>query len=153
MRLAAKMARTNSICGLGAPFDYCELGIPALNDKPMSRILRFRPANCAAIFPDGCHRCSILEPIQKMYERRAVAFTINGTSTSLVRPSGRQDEFSHEALPRQAGIERNASYSLNSWCTNEIAIDPSPTDDATRLTLPARTSPAARIPGKLVSSR
>lgn len=153
MRLAAKMARAKSICGLGVPFDYCELGIPALNDKPMSRILRYCPANFAAIFPDGCHRWSILEPIQKMYERRAVVFTINRTSGSPVRPSGRPDEFSHEALSRQAALMKNASYSLNSWCTNEIAIDPSPTDDATRLTLPARTSPAAKIPGKLLSSR
>ena len=35
--------------------------------------------------------------------------------------------------------------------TNEIAIDPSPTADATRLTLPPRISPTAKTPGKLVS--
>ena len=44
-------------------------------------------------------------------------------------------------------------YSLNSWWTNEIAIDPSPTAEATRLTLPPRTSPAAKTPGRLVSSK
>ena len=32
-----------------------------------------------------------------------------------------------------------------------IAIDPSPTADATRLTEPLRTSPAANTPGRLVS--
>ena len=33
------------------------------------------------------------------------------------------------------------------------AIEPSPTADATRLTLPPRTSPTAKTPGRLVSSR
>jgi hypothetical protein len=36
---------------------------------------------------------------------------------------------------------------------NEIATDPSPTADATRLILPPRTSPTAKTPGKLVSSK
>ena len=35
----------------------------------------------------------------------------------------------------------------------ETAIDPSPTADATRFTLPARTSPTAKTPGRLVSNR
>ena len=34
-----------------------------------------------------------------------------------------------------------------------MAIDPSPTADATRLMLPPRTSPTAKTPGKLVSSK
>ena len=34
-----------------------------------------------------------------------------------------------------------------------MVIEPSPTADATRLILPARTSPAANTPGRLVSSR
>ena len=38
-------------------------------------------------------------------------------------------------------------------CTRWTAIAPSPTADATRLTLPARVSPTANIPGTLVSSR
>src|SRR5690606_12916510 len=37
-------------------------------------------------------------------------------------------------------------------CTNCTAIEPSPTAEATRLTLPLRTSPAAKTPGMLVSS-
>src|SRR5580693_3906518 len=36
---------------------------------------------------------------------------------------------------------------------NATAIEPSPTAEATRLMLPARTSPTAKIPGRLVSSR
>jgi len=44
-------------------------------------------------------------------------------------------------------------HSLSTWWTNPIAIDPSPTADATRLILPARTSPTAKTPGRLVSSR
>src|SRR2546423_11231743 len=39
-----------------------------------------------------------------------------------------------------------------SW-TNCTAIDPSPTADATRLTDPDRTSPAANTPGRLVSRK
>src|SRR5882724_1643217 len=38
-------------------------------------------------------------------------------------------------------------------CTNWTAIDPSPTAEATRLTEPERTSPAANTPGWLVSRR
>jgi len=45
------------------------------------------------------------------------------------------------------------SYSWRTLWTNEIAIDPSPTADATRLILPARTSPTAKTPGKLVSNK
>jgi hypothetical protein len=45
-----------------------------------------------------------------------------------------------------------AQSSANTRCTNEIAIEPSPTAEATRFTLPARTSPTANTPGKLVSS-
>src|SRR3984893_1260578 len=36
---------------------------------------------------------------------------------------------------------------------NAIAIDPSPTADATRLMLPPRTSPTAKTPGRFVSNR
>src|SRR5215470_13483147 len=45
------------------------------------------------------------------------------------------------------------TYSASTRWTNEIAIDPSPTADATRLTLPHRTSPTANTPGRDVSSR
>src|SRR4051794_5607548 len=41
---------------------------------------------------------------------------------------------------------------LRYWCTNWTAMAPSPTADATRLTEPERTSPAANTPGWLVSS-
>ncbi len=49
--------------------------------------------------------------------------------------------------------ELRDSYSSSTRCTNEIAIDPSPTADATRFTLPDRTSPTANIRGLLVSIR
>ncbi len=39
------------------------------------------------------------------------------------------------------------------WCTDRMLIPPSPTADATRLTEPSRTSPAANTPGMLVSSK
>ena len=43
--------------------------------------------------------------------------------------------------------------SLRNWWTNAIAMLPSPTAAATRFTGPKRTSPHAKIPGTLVSSR
>ena len=48
---------------------------------------------------------------------------------------------------------RDSAIRCSTWWTNETAIDPSPTADATRLTLPPRTSPTAKTPGRLVSSR
>src|SRR5665213_942303 len=38
-------------------------------------------------------------------------------------------------------------------CTKLIAMEPSPTAEATRFMAPARTSPAAKIPAQLVSRR
>src|SRR2546421_446476 len=48
---------------------------------------------------------------------------------------------------------RGLAYSCNTWWTAAMAIDPSPTAEAARLTLPLRTSPTANTPGRLVSSR
>ena len=45
------------------------------------------------------------------------------------------------------------NYSASTLCTKATAIDPSPTADATRLTFPPRTSPTAKTPGRLVSSK
>ncbi len=47
---------------------------------------------------------------------------------------------------------RKAYYSAKTRCTNWTAMDPSPTAAATRFKLPARTSPTANTPGRLVSS-
>src|SRR2546422_6332354 len=41
------------------------------------------------------------------------------------------------------GHSSSSCYSCNTWWTAAIAIDPSPTADAARLTLPLRTSPPA----------
>src|SRR3954453_4102834 len=43
-------------------------------------------------------------------------------------------------------------FSFNASCTPAIAMLPSPTAAAQRLTDPERTSPTAKIPGKLVSN-
>ncbi|MGA8810815.1 MAG: winged helix-turn-helix transcriptional regulator [Thermoanaerobaculia bacterium] len=45
------------------------------------------------------------------------------------------------------GKSGRSLYSCSTLCTNETAIDPSPTADATRLMLPLRTSPTAKTPG------
>jgi len=42
--------------------------------------------------------------------------------------------------------------SASTWCTMWTTIEPSPTAAATRLTFPARASPTANTPGRLVSS-
>ena len=43
--------------------------------------------------------------------------------------------------------------SFKYWCTKRTAMEPSPTLAATRFVEPERTSPAAKIPGTLVSSK
>ena len=50
---------------------------------------------------------------------------------------------------RHSASRHSARTLWQSW----TQIDPSPTAEATRLTLPARTSPTAKTPGRLVSSR
>src|ERR1044072_7720637 len=48
---------------------------------------------------------------------------------------------------------RSVDYSASTRCTNDIAIEPSPTADASRLMFPARTSPTAKTPGLLLTSK
>src|SRR5436190_2655164 len=60
-----------------------------------------------------------------------------------------------EAVEQTAHTQRilDLAYSCCTWCTAAMPIDPSPTADATRLKLPARTSPIAHTPGRLVPRR
>src|SRR3954447_22881796 len=51
------------------------------------------------------------------------------------------------------GLRVRTYISLRYSCTNWTAIAPSPTGEATRLTDPERTSPAANTPRRLVSRR
>src|SRR5829696_1418622 len=53
------------------------------------------------------------------------------------------------ALPGQG--RPAAQPPASTWCTEDTTTEPSPTDDATRFTDPARTSPTAKMPGRLVS--
>src|SRR3954447_21297439 len=46
-----------------------------------------------------------------------------------------------------------SSSCLRYWCTKAMAMLPSPTAEATRLTGANRTSPHAKMPGTLVSRR
>lgn len=64
-------------------------------------------------------------------------------SLQLTLPSSLRTELKHVA---------GSPHSWRAWWTKATAIEPSPTADATRLTLPARTSPTAKTPGWLVSS-
>jgi len=50
-------------------------------------------------------------------------------------------------------IRSSIPESVEKAVTKAMAIDPSPTADATRLMLPPRTSPTANTPGRLVSRR
>src|SRR3954452_11445925 len=56
-------------------------------------------------------------------------------------------------LAHRAATSGAATACLRYWCTKAIAMLPSPTAAATRLTGPKRTSPHANTPGTLVSSR
>ena len=51
------------------------------------------------------------------------------------------------------GASDDSAHSCSVWWTNDTAIEPSPTADATRLMFPPRTSPTANTPGRLVSRR
>src|SRR3990172_6029064 len=67
----------------------------------------------------------------------------------------RQNGTSVRGLADGAAYARSerASASLRYWCTKAIAMLPSPTAAATRFTGLNRTSPQAKVPGTLVSSR
>ena len=77
-------------------------------------------------------------------QRRGVRNVAGGSAKTV----GRRWRVAAEAA---AGIQRRVSVRC-SWMSR-TAIAPSPTADATRLVEPARTSPAANTPGRLVSRR
>jgi MFS family permease len=83
----------------------------------------------------------------------ADAFTRNPRTPAEGGPRGASHEdatASSRAAPPPLGPD---STSLRYWCTKAIAMLPSPTAAATRLTGLNRTSPHANTPGTLVSSR
>src|SRR5262245_47475845 len=77
---------------------------------------------------------------------RATRARLQGTD------SGHRAGLVHHPSPKPTAYDA-ANDSASTRCTNEIAIEPSPTADATRLTLPHRTSPTANTHGREVSSR
>src|SRR5712672_1052487 len=58
----------------------------------------------------------------------------------------------HHCLPVWAGSAALSPASARKACSAATTCAPSPTDAATRLTDPERTSPIANTPGRLVSS-
>jgi hypothetical protein len=56
---ATEVARTGRICSLGVPFEYRQLGIPALNDKPMNRIIGYRATDLTSEFIEGRHAVAL----------------------------------------------------------------------------------------------
>src|ERR1700720_2073309 len=58
----------------------------------------------------------------------------------------------HHCLPVLAGSAALSPASARKACNAATTCAPSPTDAATRLTDPERTSPIANTPGRLVSS-
>jgi DNA-binding NarL/FixJ family response regulator len=89
--------------------------------------------------------------IEERYAFRLYAL-VPASSVVVNAPLRRLDVQDPAAVEDEIAL-RLAGYCRKTWCTNATAIDPSPTADATRLTLPPRTSPTAKIPGRLVSSR
>src|SRR5262249_59027355 len=53
--------------------------------------------------------------------------------------------------PGPGRFRDSSPHSFSTWWTRALALDPSPTADATRFWLPRRTSPTANTPGRLVS--
>src|SRR5437016_9754482 len=58
----------------------------------------------------------------------------------------------NDAVNVRAGSGVHDCFSFNDSCTPAMAMLPSPTAAAQRFTEPERTSPTAKIPGRLVSS-
>src|SRR5262249_41640154 len=84
-------------------------------------------------------RCKVL--------RRAEKRTVVGTAAQT---AGKSNNVEHGS---DCGRIRSNHHSASTRWRNETAMEPSPTADATRLTLPHRTSPTANTPGREVSSR
>src|SRR5262245_16362135 len=70
-----------------------------------------------------------------------------GWSRWQLRLAGNVREFQNliERAGDQCLSRRASGYCRSTWCTKATAIDPSPTADATRLILPPRTSPTAKM--------
>src|SRR5262249_40525925 len=59
----------------------------------------------------------------------------------------------HSLRQSTPGLTRPKRHSASTLCTSWMQTEPSPTAAATRLRLPARTSPTAKTPGRFVSKR
>ena len=63
----------------------------------------------------------------------------------------RKERQPSERIERRCGVRSHTRSRY--WWINSMAIEPSPTAEATRLIEPWRTSPAAKMPGTFVSSK
>ena len=89
--------------------------------------------------------------------RRVEIVSVHKTPMQVLRERLAYSGLPHPADAHQEDDHLRASAPLvynspSARCTRLIAIEPSPTADATRLMLPERTSPTANTPGRLVSS-
>src|SRR3954466_4026249 len=99
-----------------------------------------------ALFADALGQCK--RHPDEMTERLDLVCLLSCHGLCLIEKGIRVNRsLRHRASPGRF------AYWRNTWWTNATAIEPSPTADATRLTLPLRTSPTAKMPGLLVSSR
>ena len=76
-----------------------------------------------------------------------------GPVKGVVAVDGKRLRLASATKPNIGLPASDAYISASTRCTKWTEIDPSPTADATRFTLPARASPTANTPGKLVSSK
>src|SRR5207302_1093404 len=75
------------------------------------------------------------------------------SGTERARDAQREQSHAIDKESLTCWLGHDGHISLRYSCTNWIAIAPSPTAEATRLTESDRTSPAANTPARLVSSR
>src|SRR4051794_21851959 len=121
-------------------------GRRAAADRP-ERARRVRPPGRRTLRTDAA-RARLAGPVRT----RRVATTADRGDALLPRRAA--DRRQPAARRRRLSAQTTAvSASLRYWWTNAIAMLPSPTAAATRLTGPKRTSPHAKMPGMLVSSR
>ena len=123
----------------GVPEDRRSLGAPAhVHDVREDRLLRLLAEQAR----DARTRAS---PSIRSSAPPSPARTGSGATSTSSRSRSRRS--------RCARSRADVAASRRYWCTKAIAMLPSPTAAATRLTGLKRTSPHAKMPGTLVSSR
>ena len=126
-----------------------DLGMAEQDGYDMIRLLRSLPADKGGQIP----AVAVTGYVNPGDRQRALSAGYSSHVAKPIDPRSVAGAVARAAKRDNGGKQRPGLYSASTRWTNEMAIDPSPTADATRLTLLPRTSPTANTPGRLVSSR